>query len=544
MQLAAIPDNESQRLEALYRYNILDTDAEQGFDDLAQLASYICDAPIAVITMVDKDRQWFKSKIGLDVAETPRDIGFCAHVVNQTELFVVPDASKDERFFDNPMVTDAPHVRFYAGAPLITPDGQVIGSLCTIDSKPRQLSEQQRKALIALSRQVISQMELRLNVKNLKLANQHKSTFLSNMSHEIRTPLNSILGYCQLLKMDVPEAGLGESIHRAIGNIEFSGNHLLELINSILEISRIEANKILITRSTIELEPFVKAIIDCNQLSATGVGLSLNYHLQEGLPTSFASDRTKLTQILMNLIGNAIKFTPEGGSVDVSIGQHNDELVFEIKDSGIGIANEHQASIFDAFKQVSHSRTRQYEGSGLGLSITKKLVDFLDGRIEMRSELGQGACFTVSIPVLAEALIHEAESVQNDNSYIPLDLSKRTLIVEDNPVNQAIIEAFFKKLSLNYRLAGDGAEAIEQVRRYKPDLVLMDIHLPEINGIEATETIHSMAGFEQLPVIALTADAFIEQQRDAISANFSEYLSKPLRFEQLIETLGRYIPQQ
>lgn len=168
------PDNEAERLDALRRYEILDTPSQAGFDDITEIAAQLCQTPVALISLVDEDRQWFKSRCGLTMRQTSRDVAFCSHAILEPEVFVVPDATVDERFADNPLVTGEPHIRFYAGAPLMTPDGYEIGTLCVIDRKPRELDDQQRSALEALSRQVVAQLELRRTARELRQALEAK----------------------------------------------------------------------------------------------------------------------------------------------------------------------------------------------------------------------------------------------------------------------------------------------------------------------------------------------------------------------------------
>ncbi|MDX2350305.1 MAG: ATP-binding protein [Porticoccus sp.] len=554
MQLATVPENDQDRLKALYRYNILDTEEEQEFDDLAYMASYICQTPIAVITMVDENRQWFKSKIGLDVAETPRDIGFCSHVIHQKDLFIVPDTMEDERFHDNPIVLGAPHVRFYAGSPLITPDGHVIGSLCTIDNKPRELTSEQMTSLRSLSRQVISQMELRAHMKNLRQANQqlldnqdllkeanrHKTYFLSNMSHEIRTPLNAILGFSQLLLFDATKYNLPHHVKTLLGNIEKSSKHLLGVISGVLEISKIEANQIEVSYSEINLNGLVDSVYQMYLIKAKDVNINFSYSYEGKLPKVFTSDKTKLSQILINLVGNAIKFTPDGGKVTLDVNVENNHIVFHVTDTGVGIEKSNQRLIFEPFEQVEFSNSRSYEGTGLGLSITKSLVEFLDGRIQVQSQLNEGATFSVSIPFIESTTDFWKDNAQIDDINFS-NSQKKVLIVEDNPQNQIMMSSFFERIDLNFKLAENGNQAIEYARSYKPDLILMDIHLPGINGIEATKKISNSPECAHIPIVALTADAGIEQGNKASDAGFKDYLTKPLKFRVLTKTLQKYL---
>src|SRR5919202_736347 len=198
---AKLADNEAQRLEELLEYKILDTPEEEAFDDITRLAAYICGTPISLISLVDANRQWFKSKVGLEVAETPRDLAFCAHaIVSPSEPLIVPNALEDERFATNPLVLSDPNIRFYTGVPLVTPDNYPVGTLCVIDRIPRRLTSEQIEALMALGRQVITQMELRLALEKEKELHELKSRFISMASHEFRTPLTTILGSAELLQ--------------------------------------------------------------------------------------------------------------------------------------------------------------------------------------------------------------------------------------------------------------------------------------------------------------------------------------------------------
>ena len=228
-----MPELEADRLRALRCYGILDTPAEQEYDDLVALAAQICDAPMALISLVDETRQWFKARVGCADPETPRAISFCAHAITRTkdEVFIVRDATKDEHFRRYPNVTGDPHIRFYAGAPLVTPEGYALGTLCVIDRRPRDLTGDQLRALRVLRRHVVNALELRRLVHAAEAATRAKSRFLASMSHEIRTPLNAILGMATLLR----ETPLNPEQRDYVDTIGSSGDLLLTLVNDILD---------------------------------------------------------------------------------------------------------------------------------------------------------------------------------------------------------------------------------------------------------------------------------------------------------------------
>ncbi|HEY0137297.1 MAG TPA: histidine kinase dimerization/phospho-acceptor domain-containing protein, partial [Nannocystis sp.] len=254
MDIAAFPADEAERMAALRGYAVLDTPPEQEFDELTQFASALCDTPIALVSLVDTERQWFKSRVGLDVPETSRNLAFCSHAILQRGIFEVEDASRDKRFADNPLVASDPNIRFYAGAPLLHPSGYQLGTLCVIDRVPRKLTPIQRQGLEVLSRQVISQLELRRQVRqlarlSLEIAESRdqalagtraKDIFLASMSHELRTPLNAILGLSQfLLERDELPADATADLH----TIDRSGRHLLAVIEDILGYAQLELER-------------------------------------------------------------------------------------------------------------------------------------------------------------------------------------------------------------------------------------------------------------------------------------------------------------
>ena len=397
------------------------------FDDLTQLAAQICDVPISVVSLVDADRQWFKSKVGLDVDQTPRDVAFCAHAIHGPELLVVRDARKDERFADNPLVTGAPDIRFYAGAPLVEPGGHELGTICVIDRVPRELTPRQLESLSALSRQAVSQMELRKKLseqreltERLQLArieadraNGTKSRFLAHMSHELRTPLNTISGFSKILRKTLPES-LGSKQPLYCDRITDNALHLLALVNNVLDLSRIEANQVEITPEPFDLAELLHDVTAQVESLVSQHGNTLMLSCDESLE-SMTSDPMRVRQCLINLLSNACKFTADGTITITAVKETRDGVPwvrFEVADTGQGMTSEEIARVFDEFYRAQQSRAEHREGTGLGLAITRQFCRLLGGEISVRSRLEVGTTFVIRLPMFpcaAEADVPSAE---------------------------------------------------------------------------------------------------------------------------------------
>ena len=533
MITSPITVDEKKRIKALYDYEILDTEAEEAFDDLALLASEICETPIALISLVDPKRQWFKSSVGIDASETDRDIAFCAHAIHNKNIFEIPNALEDERFFDNPLVTGGPNIRFYAGAPLITPDGCAIGTLCAISDKPKKLSRRQLKSLEILSREVITQMELRKKVSELKKANDFTNDFLSNMSHEIRTPLNAIHGFSELLSERSFDLKLPSDAQDYITEIGFSTKHLLSIVNSVLDLSKIESGTVELTPSWFLNHPFLTNIKKMMDVQAQDKGSMLILDIDDNVPAYFYFDEGKLSQILINLIGNSIKFTLKEKDITLKIRYVNHQLVFTIIDQGVGISNENKDKLFNKYQQVGEHKN--IEGTGLGLSITKGLVELMRGSIRLISEEGVGTRAVVTLPLPEEQpLVHQIKQQRSSLEKIP---QLNILIVEDNAVNRKLAKIILEHMGQNITFAESGEQALAITEKQTFDLIFMDIHMPGINGIE---TSHQMRKNNVLtPIVALTADIFEIQKNDADSFRFDDYLTKPINKKHLEDCLRK-----
>ncbi len=375
-------------------------------------------------------------------------------------------------------------------------------------------------------------------------ANQAKSNFLANMSHEIRTPLNAIVGFSEIMLNEIEVANVPPSFLQYLENVRMSGKNLAELINNILDLSKIEAGKFNFSTGAVAVEAVCKGVYQINRIKALEKGVKFTYRGSTDLPGCIETDRTMLNQILMNLVSNAIKFTDEGKSVSLTLEADPTAKVLQLKvtDQGIGIPPERQASIFEPFEQADNTITRKYGGTGLGLSITQKLVAILGGTLALESTVDQGSTFSVTLPYVETACPDTDFEVRTITpGRHQFAASNSVLLVEDNKVNQLVVVALFKRLGITLHLANNGEEGVARVEELKPNLVLMDIHMPVMDGLEATRLLRQNPAYRDLPIIAISADAFEEQQAEARAAGMNDYTTKPIEFERLIQLLSYYL---
>jgi signal transduction histidine kinase len=529
---------ERARLAALRSLAILDTDGEQAYDDLVRLAASILDAPIALVSLIDEQRQWFKARHGLDAQETPRELAFCAHaIVGAGPVFVVEDASLDARFADNALVQSFPNIRFYAGGVLRAPSSDLpLGTLCVIDRRPRTLNAEQLRDLSALARQVERLLTLReatrqLSVRNAELehATRAKSRFFATVSHDIRTPLHGIVGAAELLsRLNLPEEG-----RRYTRTIEACSQSLLHLVDGVLDISRIESGAIELAARPFDLRRTVRGVCDVVHERAHAKGLTLT--LDDRLPQNalFVGDEARVHQILLNLASNAVKFTARG-RVEV-IARHEPEgLQLGVRDTGPGIPLEDRERIFEPFVQGSDETHRRH-GSGLGLNIVRSLTHLMGGSVELVSEPGRGSTFMVALS-LPKAL----PGVGAPPAPLPARLDGvHVLAADDDPTNRTLLAAMLQHLGVPAQVLSSGLEALEA--EVAPNtIVLMDGQMPELDGIETTRrwrARESAEGLERTKILALSASAFEEDRRNYLAAGMDDVLVKPLTIDGLARAL-------
>ncbi|TMP55923.1 response regulator [Pseudoalteromonas sp. S1612] len=557
---ASTPEDELSRLKDLYEYDVLDTEAEKSFDDLTQLASDICETPISLISLVAPDRQWFKSKQGIDVAETARDISFCSHAILENQVFEVQNALTDTRFHDNPLVTNDPNIRFYAGAPLITPRGNAIGTLCVISDKPKKLSSKQINALTVLSKEVIAQLELRLNNKKLVMAlekqkahnkeleklkeeadtaNNTKSKFLANMTHELRTPLHGILN---LAEFAISE-GTTEEKDNTLKSILKSAHYLSNIVNDILDFSKIEAGKLEIEHINFNLNDVISDVIKPQLQQASAKGIKLIKSVDPKIAESLKGDPLRVSQILNNLCSNAIKFT-KTGQVELKVSIKSSTLQtqllkFEVIDTGLGINETVQEHLFKEFHQADSSTSREYGGTGLGLSICARLSELMQGQLSFTSKIGKGSTFTYEQNFELALL----PSVAKQGSDITNLKGCTLLIAEDNKINQLIIVKMLKAHNANLIIAEDGKECVKYFKEHSVDLIFMDIQMPEMDGIKATQAIRALPAGKTVPIIAMTANTLKQDIEHYLGIGMDGYLTKPFDKAKLNSLLNVYNPK-
>jgi PAS domain S-box-containing protein len=360
-----------------------------------------------------------------------------------------------------------------------------------------------------------------------------KTAFLQNMSHEIRTPLNGILGFANLLKDDDITS---DEIDEYTGIIKQSGNRLLEIVNNILDISKIETGQLVIYKKDFYINTLIMELNNFFLQSIKNKDIILNYVIDNNLDEiQFYSDEIKINQIMTNLINNAIKFTNKG-QIDFGYKQYDDKICFFVKDTGEGINKEFQAKLFERFTQGDVSLSRGYEGAGLGLAITKGLVELLDGRIWFESEVSQGSSFYCEFPFISSNISIDKIVNRNSNKKI----NAKILIAEDDYVSYQYLTKSFKEEGIKILRAENGIQAVEMVKEIDDiDLILMDIKMPFMDGIEATIQIKELK--PNIPIIAQTAFAFYEEKEQILLAGCDEYLSKPINIEKLRLLISKYV---
>lgn len=413
----------------------------------------------------------------------------------------------------------------YASHPILD-DGKVVGVVTSfVDmSAEREMAAAREQALQAS--------------ESLSRA---RSEFLANMSHEIRTPLHGVLGFAEI---GMRHSDKPERVQEAFGRIIASGKRLLGVVNDILDFSKLEAGKLLIEQTPVALSEVIEQTLALLEGSAQKKGIALTVTMASNVPSTCLSDSLRLGQVLLNVLSNAVKFTDQG-RVALRVERDNEWLRFTVQDTGIGMSQTQLGQLYTPFQQADASATRRFGGTGLGLAITRRILEQMGGKIAIRSVSGEGTTVVITLPYIPASLARRQELTQVPEGEIGQRLlGLRILVAEDEPINQAILEENLREEGAEVVLVGNGRDALAQVAEHPQtfDLVLMDLQMPEMSGLEATREILAIA--PDLPIIAQTAHAFEEERERCLEAGMVDHISKPIDTGLLLTILARHRAQK
>ncbi len=432
-------------------------------------------------------------------------------------------------------------------------EAQVMDRTKELAESNKQLKIANTEAISAKEDAENARTEALIAKEKAEIANKAKSTFLANMSHELRTPLNGILGYAQIL---VRHRGLDTALKDGLKIIYQSGNHLLTLINDILDLSKIEAHKMELHPAEVSLPHFLDGIVGIIRMRAQQKDVRFAHEFASGLPSGIETDEKRLRQVLLNLLGNAVKFTGSGGTVTFQVTKVSKvpevepdnlqssifNLQFLINDTGVGMTPEQMENIFQPFEQVGDAQQRA-QGTGLGLAISQQLVELMGGTIQVKSELGSGSTFwfEAAFPVLKTVTRAEVEPTGEIVGY-EAERQQKVLVVDDKPENRLVLLKLLDPLDFDVTLAENGQEAIETTREIQPDAILMDLIMPVMDGFEAVRQIRQMETLKEVPILAVSASTFDMDQAQSQRVGCNGFLPKPVEVRKLFDFLAEHLP--
>ena len=545
--------DESQRLAVLDAYGILDTPPEKAFDDVVHLVSQLLDAPIAAVNLIAQDRQWFKAEVGLGVREMALDDSICKFALLEERRMVVPDMLEDERFRCNPLVARSPGLRFYAGQLLKTRDGIPLGTLCVLDLAPRPegLTSAQEFALATLAQQIMSQIELRKALADqqtliaeqaaaqhaLRQADRRKDEFLAMLAHELRNPLAPITSAAAILSSFKFDEAM---VRRTSAIISRQASHMASLIDDLLDVSRVTRGKVELETAELDLKGVIADAVEQVRPLVERHRHRLDVRLCEDEATVIG-DSKRLVQVMTNLLGNAAKYTPDGGRIDLELDADADALSVVIRDNGIGMSQALIDNAFELFSQGTQGLDRSQGGLGIGLALVKSLLQLHGGTVSAESAgPDAGSTFRVTLP---RAAVTGAAAAARDERGSGRQAggapALRVGIVDDNEDAAVTLTLFLESCGHSVAVALSAGAALDAFPAFGPDVCLLDIGLPDMDGFALARALNALADGRRPTLIAVTGYAQGKDRVAALAAGFDDLLAKPVSLEKLNTVLAR-----
>ena len=538
------------RLAALESLGLVDATPESCFDRFTDLATQVFDTPVALVSLVDDKRQFFKSCVGLPEPfatsrETPHSHSFCKHVVQTGEPLIVPDAREHAELKSNPAISML-GVIAYAGVPLLSTDGHRLGSFCVIDKRVRQWTEEDIRVLRCMANCVQTEIASkdRMARQDLELQQaaevaRRKNIFLAQLSHELRNPLSPILNVAQLLCEGQIEESEKPPIYEMLRDQTLQ---VVRMVNDMLDLSRVEQGKIRIERKPVDLRSVVESSVNAICSSAVEQGHSIKVQRHEQ-PLMVLGDFDRLVQIVNNLLTNACRYTPDGGEIHVqsSLNENDGYASIRVSDNGVGISADQIDEVFKVFNQVEPTE-KSKQGLGLGLALVKQLVHLHEGSVVAKSEgVDQGSEFRITIPLCDEVAL---ENARTEADKAGLETGCHTsrfniLIIEDIHAVAFMFRRLLESAGHNVRVAYHAEEARDLITEQRPELIFSDIGLPGMNGFEFAEELSADDELGKIPLVAMTGSSRNQDVERATAAGFDHFLSKPIDIHEVREVIQK-----
>ncbi|WP_207460092.1 ATP-binding protein [Azospirillum sp. SYSU D00513] len=537
------PLNEPARIDRLKSYGVLDTPAEEAFDRITRLVARHFDAPMALVTLLDETRQWFKARHGVDLSHTSRRISFCAYTILENRVMVVPDATEDERFADNPLVVDPPHIRFYAGAPLTAGEGLVLGTLCILDRRRRDdFGPERQQDLAEFARIAMHDLDMKRTLAELESAreeaqraNDAKTRFLAAASHDLRQPIQAASLYTGLLGYQLTDPETRELLERLQASID----GLNGMLGGLLDLSRLEAGAIVPElKSHLPGELMARLTAEF-RAQAELKGLRLR-HRACNLPV--LTDPHLLERMLRNLLSNAVTYTQKGG-VLLACRRRGGEVEFQVWDTGPGIAEEHRRTVFEEFRQLGKPARNGAQGFGLGLAIVNRIARLLGLAVTVRSVPERGSLFAVRVPLARHRTAPGPRATATPPAVRDAARfqGRTVLVVEDDDAVRLAMTMLLESWGVNVVAARTREEFAELLRdiEEEPDALVTDYRLP--NGQTGREVVEMVRARWKLPAVIITGDTAPERLREALATG-CRLLHKPVEPKDLARVLDEMLP--